>query len=31
MAFFDNIRHWDKFKVRRYIILLALSLAGDGW
>ncbi|ORX41197.1 general substrate transporter [Kockovaella imperatae] len=31
MGFFDNVRHWDKFKVRRYVILLALSLAGDGW
>lgn len=31
MAFFDNLRGWDKFKVYRYIILLALSLSGDGW
>ncbi|KAK4687912.1 hypothetical protein P7C73_g2215, partial [Tremellales sp. Uapishka_1] len=31
MGFFDNLRHWDKFKVYRYIILLGLSLSGDGW
>ena len=31
MAFFDNLRHWDRFKAYRYMILLALSLAGDGW
>ena len=31
MGFFDNLRGWDKFKIYRYIILLALSLSGDGW
>jgi SP family sugar:H+ symporter-like MFS transporter len=31
MGFFDNLRGWDKFKVYRYVILLALSLSGDGW
>jgi len=31
MAFFDNLRGWDKFKIYRYVILLALSLSGDGW
>ena len=31
MAFFDNLRGWDKFKVYRYVVLLALSLSGDGW
>ena len=29
--FFDNLRGWDRPKVYRYIILLALSLSGDGW
>ena len=31
MRFFDNLRGWDKFKVYRYVVLLALSLSGDGW
>ena len=31
MKFFDNLRGWDRPKVYRYCILLALSLSGDGW
>ena len=31
MGFFDNLRGWDKSKKTRYLILLALSLSGDGW
>ncbi|EIW69873.1 hypothetical protein TREMEDRAFT_61644 [Tremella mesenterica DSM 1558] len=30
MGFFDNLRHWDRFRVYRYILLLCLSLSGDG-
>ena len=31
MKFFDNLRGWDRPKIYRYLILLALSLSGDGW
>ncbi|GFZ48330.1 hypothetical protein JCM24511_06078 [Saitozyma sp. JCM 24511] len=31
MQLFDNLRGWSRFKVYRYMILLGLSLAGDGW
>lgn len=31
MAFFDNLRVWSKEKRYRYLLLLALSLSGDGW
>lgn len=31
MQLFDNLKGWDKFKVYRYILLLCLSLSGDGW
>ena len=31
MRFFDNLRGWDRPKRYRYLILLALSLSGDGW
>lgn len=31
MGFFDNITKWDRTKRYRYLILLALSLSGDGW
>ena len=31
MGFFDNLRGWDRSKKFRYLILLALSLSGDGW
>ncbi|WVW81056.1 hypothetical protein I302_103047 [Kwoniella bestiolae CBS 10118] len=31
MKWSDNLRHWDRCKVYRYVILLALSLSGDGW
>ena len=31
MGFFDNLRGWDRPKIYRYCILLALSLSGDGW
>ena len=30
-GFFDNLRHWDRPKVFRYVILLVISLSGDGW
>ncbi|WWD20534.1 hypothetical protein CI109_105010 [Kwoniella shandongensis] len=31
MKWSDNLRNWDRFKVYRYVILLGLSLSGDGW
>ena len=31
MGIFDNLRGWDKPKKFRYLLLLALSLSGDGW
>ena len=31
MKWYDNLRGWDRPKVYRYVILLALSLSGDGW
>ena len=31
MSVLDNLRDWDRFKIYRYLVLLALSLAGDGW
>ena len=31
MGFFDNLRGWDRNKKMRYLILLAISLSGDGW
>ena len=31
MGFFDNLKGWDKPKRFRYLLLLALSLSGDGW
>ena len=31
MGFFDNLKGWDRSKKTRYLILLALSLSGDGW
>ena len=31
MKLFDNLRGWTKEKRYRYIMLLGLSLAGDGW
>lgn len=31
MAFFDNLKGWSKEKRYRYLLLLALSLSGDGW
>jgi hypothetical protein len=31
MRFFDNLRNWDKSKRYRYVVLLVLSLSGDGW
>lgn len=31
MQLFDNLRGWTKEKRYRYLMLLGLSLAGDGW
>ncbi|WVR08438.1 hypothetical protein IAU60_005493 [Kwoniella sp. DSM 27419] len=31
MKWSDNLRKWDRFKVYRYVVLLGLSLSGDGW
>ena len=31
MGYLDNLRGWDKSKKTRYLVLLALSLSGDGW
>ena len=31
MKLLDNLRGWDKPKKFRYLLLLALSLSGDGW
>jgi hypothetical protein len=31
MGFFDSLKGWDKPKRFRYMLLLALSLSGDGW
>ncbi|WWD08506.1 hypothetical protein V865_006618 [Kwoniella europaea PYCC6329] len=31
MKWSDNLRNWDRYKIYRYVILLGLSLSGDGW
>nr|XP_019008000.1 uncharacterized protein I206_07168 [Kwoniella pini CBS 10737]OCF46781.1 hypothetical protein I206_07168 [Kwoniella pini CBS 10737] len=31
MVWSDNLKNWDKNKIYRYVILLGLSLSGDGW